>query len=142
MPTRKAQAQWQGGLQDGRGHLKGESGKVDADYSFGTRFEDQPGTNPEELLGAAHAGCFSMALSAFLEKANFKPESVETNAEVEIQKAGEGFAISRITLRTQAKVPGIDETAFRQHAEDAKTNCPVSQALAGVDIQLEADLIQ
>jgi lipoyl-dependent peroxiredoxin len=142
MPTRKAQAQWQGGLQDGRGHFKVESGSVEADYSFRTRFGDTPGSNPEELLGAAHAGCFSMALSDFLEKANFKPESLETNADVEIQKTGEGFAISRITLRTQAKVPGIDETRFRQHAEDAKANCPVSQALAGVDIQLEADLVQ
>lgn len=140
MPTRTANAKWTGGLKDGNGNLSTGSGAVDGAYSFGTRFQEEPGTNPEELIAAAHAGCFSMALSAALEKAGHKPESVATTAKVLLEKQGEGFAITRIDLLTDAHVPGIDAAAFHEHAEGAKKNCPVSKALASVDITLEANL--
>lgn len=141
MPARKANAVWESGLKDGQGRMKLGSGAYEGPYSFRTRFEDAPGTNPEELIAAAHAGCFSMALSAGLEKAGHKPERVETTATVHLERAGEGFAISRIELHTQARVPGLDENAFRQQAESAKTNCPVSKALSAVPIELDAKLV-
>ncbi len=140
MPVRKASARWEGSLKDGAGTMKMESGAYEGKYSFGSRFEENPGTNPEELIAAAHAGCFSMALSAGLGKAGFSPESVETQASARLEKVGEGFQITRIQLTTVARVPGIDEATFQQHATGAKENCPVSKALAGVDISLEATL--
>lgn len=142
MPERKAQAVWQRGLKDGEGRLKLASGAWEGPYSFTTRFEDAPGTNPEELIAAAHAGCFSMALAAGLEKAGHKPERVETAATVHLEREGEGFRISRIDLRTTARVPGLDEMVFREQADNAKSNCPVSKALAAVAIQLDARLVQ
>ena len=132
MPQRSAEAAWRGGLRDGNGSVRSASGALDAQYSFSTRFENGVGTNPEELIGAAHAACFSMAFSAGLEKAGFKPQSVETKALVTFEKVGEGFAITRIDLDTRANVPGIDDAAFQEQAEKAKQNCPISKALASV----------
>jgi osmotically inducible protein OsmC len=117
------------------------SGAYEGPYSFQSRFEEGDGTNPEELIAAAHAGCFSMALSAELGNAGYDAESVETEATVHLDKANGGFAIKRIVLSTRASVPGADEEAFQQAAEAAKQNCPVSQALAAVEnIDLEAEL--
>ncbi len=141
MPTRKAEAIWEGGLKDGRGTMKMESGAYEGKYSFGSRFEQDPGTNPEELIAAAHAGCFSMALSGALGRSGFTPERVQTTAKVHLGKVDGGFAITRIDLATEASVPGIDEAAFQEHAEGAKKGCPVSKALAGVEIHLEAKLV-
>jgi osmotically inducible protein OsmC len=142
MPVRQATAVWKGGLKDGNGTVKLGSGAFEGQYSFGTRFEEGRGTNPEELLGAAHAGCFAMALSAGLGKAGFTPESIQAQAKVNLEKQGDGFAITRIDLVCEAKVPRIDEAAFRQHAEQAKANCLVSKALTGVKITLAARLLQ
>ncbi len=142
MPVRRASAQWNGGIKDGKGTMKLGSGAFEGTYSFGTRFEDAPGTNPEELIGAAHAGCFSMALSLFLENAGHKPESIQTSAEVTIESSGEGFKITRVALSTEAKIPGIDESTFQEQASAAKEKCPVSQALAGTEITLSARLKQ
>jgi osmotically inducible protein OsmC len=140
MPARTATARWQGGLRDGNGTMRLGSGAFEGQYSFSSRFEEGTGTNPEELIGAAHAGCFSMALSAGLEAAGFPPTSVETTAKVHLVPGDVGFRIGRIDLTTSADVPGIDPSAFQEAAEAAKANCPVSKALAGVDIQLEASL--
>jgi lipoyl-dependent peroxiredoxin len=140
MPARTATARWQGGLRDGSGTMRLGSGAYEGQYSFSSRFEEGTGTNPEELVGAAHAGCFSMALSAGLERAGYPPTSVETTAQVHLVPADGGFRISRVDLTTSAEVPGIDPSAFQEQAETAKANCPVSKALAGVDIQLEASL--
>ncbi|HEY8523534.1 MAG TPA: OsmC family protein [Acidimicrobiales bacterium] len=140
MPARTAQARWEGGLREGKGSVRLGSGAFEGAYSFTSRFEDGSGTNPEELIGAAHAGCFSMALTAGLERAGFSPTSVETTARVHLERAEDGFRIPRVELRTTAQVPGIDEATFQEQAEAAKANCPVSVALAGVDIQLEATL--
>ena len=127
---RKASATWKGGLKDGKGIVSTDSGALaSAQYSFSTRFEQGKGTNPEELLGAAHAGCFSMALSAELEKAGMHPERVDTTANVSLDKAGAGFAITGIHLDVVARVPGADQKAFDKAANDAKTGCPVSKAL-------------
>lgn len=141
MPTRKANAVWEGGLKDGHGTVELGSGAYSGRYSFGSRFEEAGGTNPEELIGAAHAGCFSMALSAGLGRAGFTPERVATGARVHLEKVGEGFKITRIELSTEARVPGIDEATFQEHARKAKEGCPVSQALAGVEISLDAKLV-
>jgi osmotically inducible protein OsmC len=140
MPVRKAEAVWEGTLKDGSGKVRLGSGAFEGTYSFGTRFESSPGTNPEELIGAAHAGCFSMALSAALGRNGFSPRRIATTADVALEKVGEGFKITSILLRTSAEVPGIDEAKFREFAEGAKKGCPVSQALAGTDIKLEATL--
>jgi osmotically inducible protein OsmC len=140
MPTRTAEAKWEGGLKEGRGEMKLGSGVFSSAYSFGTRFEAAPGTNPEELIGAAHAGCFSMAFSAGLAKAGFTPTRVETKASVHLEKAGEGFGITKIELETEGDVPGISEGEFQRLAEDAKRGCPVSRALASVPIELKARL--
>ena len=142
MPTRSAQAIWEGDLKGGKGTMKLGSGAYSGSYSFATRFENAPGTNPEELIGAAHAGCFSMALSAMLGASGFKPQSIETSAKVTIDKVGEGFKITKIALDTQAQIPNIDEKTFQEHANKAKTGCPVSQALAATPIELVAKLVQ
>ncbi len=140
MPTRNASATWEGTLQGGNGSFQGESGVIGGKYSFGTRFGDTPGTNPEELLAAAEAACFSMALSLGLEKNGTPPERVHTDAACTIEKVGEGFTITTIRLRVRARVPGVDADTFQQVAQATKEGCPVSKALAGVDIQLEATL--
>lgn len=140
MPIRKADAQWKGNLREGTGTVRLGSGAFEGRYSFTSRFEDGTGTNPEELIAAAHAGCYSMALSAGLEAAGFAPEEVSTTAKVKIEKDDGGFSITEIHLTTKAKIPGIDEQAFHDHAEDAKTGCPVSKALASVVITLDATL--
>jgi osmotically inducible protein OsmC len=139
MPQRKGSAEWTGGLKDGRGSLSLGSGAFEGSYSFGSRFEEGSGTNPEELIGAAHAACFSMALAAALGKAGFEPRRVSTTARVDLEMK-DGPRIATITLDTEADVPGIDAEEFRKQAEGAKENCPVSRALAGVDIRLEARL--
>ena len=141
MATRTAEAIWEGDLRDGGGRMKLGSGAYEGPYSFRSRFESGPGTNPEELIGAAHAGCFSMALSAGLTKAGFPPRRIQTRAEVQLDKVGEGFRITRIRLTTEAEVPKLDSQRFQQQAEAAKQHCPVSVALAGVQISLEARLL-
>jgi osmotically inducible protein OsmC len=140
MATRTANAVWEGSLQEGKGTMKLGSGAFEGVYSFASRFAEGTGTNPEELIGAAHAGCFSMALSAELGRAGFTPERIATTANVHLVKSDEGFSIGRIDLQTEAKVPGIDEAQFKEIAEGAKKGCPVSRALAGVDIHLDAKL--
>jgi osmotically inducible protein OsmC len=140
MPVRNAHAQWQGSLQDGQGTMALGSGAFEGNYSFRSRMEDGEGTNPEELIGAAHAGCFSMALSLILGNEGHEPESIDTDARVRFDKQGEGFAITSIALTTRGKVPGIDEDEFKRLAGVAKENCPVSQALKAVDITLDATL--
>jgi osmotically inducible protein OsmC len=141
MPTRNASATWNGDLKTGNGSFKGSSGKIEGSYSFGTRFGDQAGTNPEELIGAAHAACFSMALAAGLGGAGLNPQSVSTTAAVTIDKVGDGFRITKIKLTTQAKVPGVDPKKFQEIATATKTGCPVSAALSAVPIELDAKLI-
>ena len=140
MPARTASARWEGGLRDGSGTMRLGSGAFEGPYSFSSRFEDGKGTNPEELIGAAHAGCFSMALSLGLEQAGHPPTSVETTADVHLERSDAGFEISRIDLRCTAAVPGIDDATFQAQAATAKAGCPVSKALAGVDITLDAQL--
>jgi len=140
MPVRKASAVWNGDLFKGNGKMKFGSGAFEGDYSFGSRFEEAKGTNPEELIGAANAGCFSMAFSAALAESGYKPKSVATSAKVHIDKVGDGFKITTIELDMQATVPSITEDEFQKLAEAAKTNCPVSQALKGVEIRLKAKL--
>ena len=142
MPARTANARWEGGLRDGKGNMRLGGGAFEGQYSFSSRFEEGVGTNPEELIAAAHAGCFSMAFSGGLEKAGFSPNSVETEAKVHLSPAdGGGFRISRIDLVTNADVPGIEEGAFQQAAQAAKEGCPVSKALAGVgEMTLDASL--
>lgn len=141
MAVRNADAIWKGDLKSGQGTVKLGSGAFEGSYSFPSRFENGRGTNPEELLGAAHAACFSMALAAGLSAAGHIPTSVHTSAKVHLDRGGEGFAITRIELDTEAVVPGLDEAAFRQHADGAKKNCPVSKALAGTQIALTARLM-
>jgi len=140
VPARQATAEWRGDLMDGTGHMRFGSGAFDGAYSFKSRFADGTGTNPEELIGAAHAGCFSMALSGVLTRAGHPPQSVRTTAHVHLEKVGEGFSITRIDLDTEVTAPGLDEATFQQHAETAKKTCPVSRALAGVQIGLTAKL--
>ena len=142
MPVRSANAEWKGSLKDGAGSIRVESGAFEGKYSFGTRFEGAPGTNPEELIAAAHAGCFSMALSAGLGRSGFTPNSIRTTARVKFEKVGDGFAITRIDLECEADIPDIDEGTFLEHANDAKKNCPISKALAAVpEISLNAKLL-
>ena len=141
MPTRRASAVWNGSLTEGSGTMRMASGAYEGPYSFQSRFEEGDGTNPEELIAAAHAGCFSMALSAELGKAGVTPESVETEATVHLDEVEGGFAIKRIDLQTRVTAPGTDESTFREAAEAAKKGCPVSLALAAVDtIELDAEL--
>ena len=141
MPVRSAKAVWEGGLKDGAGHLALGSGAFEGRYSFGSRFEEAGGTNPEELIGAAHAGCFSMALSGALGRAGFAPKRIATAAKVHLEKVGDAFRITRIDLTTEAEIPGIDDAAFQEQAKGAKVGCPVSAALAGVQISLDAKLV-
>jgi len=136
----KATARWQGDLRTGHGTMRLGSGAFEGAYSFKTRFEGAPGTNPEELIGAAHAGCFSMALSAGLTKAGHPPRSIETTATVHLGQTGGGFSITGIDLVTQADVPGLAGPDFQTLAEDAKANCIVSRALAAVPVTLRATL--
>ena len=140
MPTRTATAEWNGSLRDGNGTMNMESGSYEGPYSFQSRFKEGEGTNPEELIGAAHAGCFSMALSGELGGRGITPESVRTEARVEVSKVEGGFAISKIDLVSRVKAPGVDESTFQEAAQAAKEGCPVSKALAGVDISLDASL--
>jgi osmotically inducible protein OsmC len=140
--ARKAEAEWTGSLKEGAGTVRLGSGTFEGKYSFATRFEDAPGTNPEELIAAAHAACFSMALSAGLGKAGFSPKRVHTTANVHFGKVGEGFAITRIDLECEAEVPDIDDAAFQAQANGAKENCPISKALKAVEtITLSARLV-
>ena len=141
MATRTAKAVWNGGLKDGKGTMRLGSGAYEGKYSFGSRFEEDPGTNPEELIAAAHAGCFSMALSGALGKAGFTAKSIRTEARVHLAVGPAGASIPRIELLCEAEVPGIDAAAFAEQAEGAKKGCPVSKALAGVEISLEAKLV-
>jgi lipoyl-dependent peroxiredoxin len=141
MPTSKASASWEGGLRTGRGQFKAGSGAFQGDYSFTTRFEGARGTNPEELIAAAHAACLSMALSAGLEKAGTPPTRISTDAACTVEKVGDGFKITRMRLEVRGKVPGITPAAFSKAAEDAKQGCPVSGALKGnVQFELHARL--
>jgi len=142
MVMRTAAAEWRGRVRDGGGTVSLGSGAFEGPYSFGSRFEEEPGTNPEELLGAAHASCFSMALSLLLTEAGYTPTRIRTVARVTIERSGDGFAITHIELVTEAEVPGIDAAAFSGHAEAARSSCPVSKALAAVDISLSAALLQ
>ncbi len=137
---RKASAQWKGGLKDGKGVVSTASGALrNVPYTFSMRFEDAPGTNPEELVAAAHAGCFSMALSAELGKAGYRPESIETKATLNFDKTDAGFTATSIHLETVAKVPGADSAKFQAAAEAAKKGCPISRLLRA-DITMSAKL--
>lgn len=143
MPTRKATAVWEGGLKGGKGSFKGESGAIGGQYSFSSRFESGTGSNPEELLAAAEAACFSMALSGGLEKNGTPPTKIETSAACTVEAVPGGFGITKIKLNVQANVPKIDKMKFEQIANETKEGCPVSKALKGnVDIQIEARLVQ
>ena len=141
MPTRTAEAEWKGDLIHGTGEISLGSGAFSGSYDWRSRSADGAGTNPEELIGAAHAGCFSMALAAQLAQAGTPATRIHTTAKVPLEKAGEGFAIPRIELTTEAEVPGIDAATFAEQAATAKANCPVSKALAGVEIHLNATLL-
>jgi lipoyl-dependent peroxiredoxin len=142
MPKRTAEARWDGSLQDGSGTMRMASGSYEGPYSFQSRFQEGDGTNPEELIAAAHAGCFSMALAHELGQAGHEAESVETSATVHLDKVDEGFGITRIELDTQARVPGVEDEEFQRIAEGAKQGCPVSRALAAVEsIELRAQLV-
>ena len=142
MPKRKGEARWDGTLQEGNGTMKVASGAYEGPFSFQSRFEEGEGTNPEELLAGAHAGCFSMALSGDIARAGGDPEWVETEATVHVNKVEAGFAIERVELVTRAKVPGMSDEDFQQAAEQAKENCPVSQLFKGgsAEITLDATL--
>lgn len=140
MINRKADARWEGDLKSGKGNIKLGSGAFEGAYSFGTRFESAPGTNPEELLGAAHAGCYSMAFALGLSQAGHAPTRVSTTATVHMDKVGGGMSITGITLDTRAEVKGISEADFRRIAEETKVNCIVSKALASVPMTLNATL--
>jgi osmotically inducible protein OsmC len=141
MPIRTANAKWNGSLQQGSGTVALGSGAYEGPYSFQSRFEEGDGTNPEELIGAAHAGCFSMALSLILGQAGHPPESIETSARVHLEPEGAGFAIPKIELTTRAKVPGLGAAEFQEAATAAKEGCPVSKVLAGAEITLDAELV-
>ncbi len=138
--ARQAIAEWKGDLKGGSGHVKTGSGAYEGNYSFTTRFEDKPGANPEELLGAAHAGCFSMALANMLATAGFVANSVHTTADVHLGKDDKGFLITRIDLTVVGDVPGVDLATFQEHAEKAKSGCIISRALAATPMTLKASL--
>ncbi len=140
MPTRNANAVWEGDLQNGNGNLKLGSGAFEGSYSFKSRFEDGDGTNPEELIAAAHAGCYAMALSGELAEAGFEPKSIETEAEVTLNTTDGDPTITTIKLNVEARISDISKDDFQEHAEAAKEGCPVSKALAGTDIELHTTL--
>lgn len=141
MATRKAEAVWEGNFRDGSGTVSLGSGAFEGAYSAASRFEDGAGTNPEELIGAAHAGCFSMALSLGLQRAGYDATRIHTVAKVHLDKVDNTFKITTIELETEATVPGIDEATFMEQAQGAKNNCPVSQVLAAAEITLQAKLL-
>lgn len=142
MPTRKAEAEWEGNLAEGKGRLKVGSGAFEGPYSFKSRFEEgESATNPEELLGAAHAGCLTMALTAQLSRARITPKRIHTEARVKLEKIGEAFSITQIELELEAEIPDIDDATFQQYAQGAKENCPLSKALASTPINLTAKLV-
>jgi osmotically inducible protein OsmC len=141
MPTRTSSARWQGNLTEGAGTMALGSGAFEGQFSFKSRFEEGTGTNPEELIAAAHAGCFSMAFSNALSQAGHVPTSVDTKASVHFGKTDDGFGITRIDLVTLGDVPGIDAADFQKIAEQAKATCPISKALAAVEITLDATLV-
>jgi osmotically inducible protein OsmC len=138
--ARAARIHWEGDIAKGSGQIDVESGLVSAKYSFGTRFQHEPGTNPEELLAASHAACFTMALAAGLTRAGHAPTAIDTTAKVRIQKEGAGWSVTGIALETRARVPGVDERAFAEAANGAKEGCPISKALKAVPIELDARL--
>ena len=140
MSVREAEARWEGDLRNGRGVMRLGSGAFEGQYSFGSRFEEGTGTNPEELIGAAHAGCFSMAFSNMLAKAGHVPTSLHTTARVHLETVSGAATITRIELECEGVVPGIDEETFQSIGAEAKASCPVSRALGGVEIGLEARL--
>jgi lipoyl-dependent peroxiredoxin len=141
MPQRKASAVWEGGLKGGKGTFKGETGGIAGQYNFSSRFEEGVGSNPEELIAAAHAACFSMAFSGQLERNGTPPQRVETTAVCTVEKVGDGFKITTMKLTTRATVPGVDAAKFQELANAAAEGCPVSQALKGnLKIQLDAAL--
>ena len=140
MPTRIAHARWEGSLNEGTGNVDFGNGLYSAPYSFASRFEESYGTNPEELLGAAHAGCFAMALSLILGDAEYVPNYIDVTASVTISSRDGTFSITKSHLKCEAKVPGLNETEFTRLAHIAKVNCPVSRALAGTTISLDAEL--
>lgn len=142
MPTRNASAKWEGDLKSGKGTMKLGSGAYEGQYSFASRFENGTGTNPEELIAAAHAGCFTMAFSNGLSQAGHVPTKVETTAKVHLEKTEAGFGIPRIDLVTEAVVPGLDDAKFQELAQTAKKNCPVSKLLAAAEITLDAKLVK
>lgn len=141
MPTRSSSAVWEGNLREGKGTMKLGSGAFEGSYSFPSRFESGTGTNPEELIGAAHAGCFSMAFANELSSAGHTPDSISTEAKVTLAQVEGGFAITGIALSCEAKVPGIDEATFQEIAQAAKNGCPVSKVLTGTEITLDAKLV-
>ncbi|MGQ4277224.1 OsmC family protein [Pseudidiomarina sp. E22-M8] len=137
---RTANAHWEGGLKDGKGTVSTQSGVLDKQqYSFGTRFEDGKGTNPEELIGAAHAGCFSMALSMILGESGLTAESIDTKATVKLEEEDGGFAVTHVHLDLKARIPGADKETFEKAANAAKDNCPISKLLTA-KITLDAEL--
>lgn len=140
MPTRTSSAEWQGDLKDGAGTMRLGSGAYEGSYSFVSRFESGTGTNPEELIAAAHAGCFSMALASMLTSAGHVPTSIKTTAAVHLDKVADGFGITRIDLDTVGEVPGLEAADFAKYAGQAKAGCPVSKALAAVEITVNARL--
>lgn len=140
MTTKESKAVWEGTVKEGKGTMEVGHGAYNGPYSFASRFENGKGTNPEELIAAAHAGCFSMALSSQLTKAGYTPKRIESKARVHLEKEDGSFAITRVELTAEAEIPDIDEDEFQEIAEDAKDNCVVSKALAGVEIDLEATL--
>lgn len=140
MAIRSGSAEWKGNLPKGNGTVETETGALKGSYSFASRFEEGAGTNPEELIAAAHAGCFSMAFANGLAKAGHEAESIRTTARVHLEKGPEGFGISRIVLECTGRVPGLDNDTFQRHAQEAKVGCPVSKALSATPIELEATL--
>ncbi|MFP4364365.1 MAG: OsmC family protein [Spirochaetia bacterium] len=139
---RTSQAVWKGSIKEGSGAMKLGSGAFEGQYSFSSRFENGVGTNPEELIAAAHAGCFSMAFSLLLGEAGFEPKYIDTKASVSIEKKGDGFEITTIELSTEAAIPEIDEKIFQETAKAAKNGCPVSKALAGPEISLVSAVLK
>ncbi len=142
MPSRSADAEWRGNLREGKGVMKLPSGAYEGPYSFVSRFEEGEGSNPEELIAAAHAGCFSMAFSNGLSQAGFTPTRIHTTAVVHLERGEGGFGITKIVLNTEGEVPNIDAATFQEQAEAAKKGCPVSKALAAVsEVELNAKLL-
>ena len=141
MPVRKANAAWKGTLKEGNGNMNLPSGSYSGAYSFSSRFENGSGTNPEELVAAAHAGCFSMAFSSGLEKAGFKPINIETEANVHIDKVEGGFEISKIVLNSKVQASGVDQESFEKIANETKEGCPISKLFKGAKIEMNAQLV-